>query len=120
MRPSTIVHCFGLLTIFTLFILVGQFLFSSLTKESAWGVYRVFPVTSIPLIAKKIKQARHPELAAQEQAKLKKTQMILHLKSGSEIHGELVNETDHWITLRIDGSEVGFLKSEIEKVFRSE
>lgn len=119
MRPSTIVHCFGLLSIFTLFILVAQFLFSSLAEKNVTGVYRVFPVTSIPLIAKIIKQGKGAA-APSESVPAKKPQVILHLKSGSQIHGELLEESENWLSLNIDGSEVGFRRSEIDRIFRAE
>lgn len=120
MRTSTIIHCFGLLTIFTLFLLIGQFLFSTLAKENATGIYRVFPVTSLPLVAKKIVEVRHPELKKQQELEKPRSRVILHLAAGGQVEGDLLSETDQWILLNVDGSEVGFRRSEIQEIFRAD
>jgi len=98
---------------------VAQFLFSSVAEKNVRGIYRVFPVNSLPLIAKILKQEQEPENSGEIVAP-KKPQVILHLKSGSQLHGELVEESENWLTLNIDGSDVGFRRSEIDRIFRSE
>ena len=110
MRPATLAQSFGLLSIFLVFAVVGQFLFSSFSKEKPASIYRIFPLSSLPLAAKEMRRERTP---AESLPQKPKHEVSLHLKNGRKIQGELVRVDERGVTLNVDGSEVGFRHSEI-------
>ena len=89
------------------------------------SVYEILPVTSLPLILKPPvqtmdhkKNTPSAEKASKTVVSVPQNLVTVYLKNGSEISGELVSEDAESINLNIDGGQVGFQHSEINRIVR--
>lgn len=112
MKAKTIAHCFGFLAILLSVCLVGEFLFAVFTGREPQSIHKSFPLVTFPAL---IKMIQHPGTSSDAPIKAVTTLRIT-LKNGRLITGEKVSENDSEITLRVDGSAVGFVRTEIAKV----
>ena len=128
MRAKTTIYCFGLLSALALVGLASEAVVATLAKTKPPSVYQIIPVTSLPLLVKHFETertdkssapARQKSISEKEQAARLIETATLYLKNGSKVSGPIISEEGGWITLRIDGSEVGFYGSEINRIERS-
>ena len=99
-----------------------EFVLASVTGSEPSSVPRILPLTSFSTQGSKLLGSMTGPLAKKmghEIAPVKqipKQEMTLILKNGSQVTGEFVSEEGDWITLRIEGGEIGFHRSEISEV----
>ena len=116
MQSRSVIQCFILLIMMVTVAFIGEFMVMSLTGEQVPALYRIAPVTSIPLFFKERSAFR---LASEKKEEAAKTFVTLRLLNGKEFRGELVSEDSGWITLKIDGNQVGFSRAEIAELKES-
>ncbi len=113
MKSRTIAHCFGFLAILISICLIGEFLFAVFTGHSPQSLHKSFPLVSFPAAIKKSTGlagiSNEKEHLHQEQ----KPKLRITLKNGRKIEGVMISEDAAWVTLKVDGSDVGFKRSEI-------
>lgn len=110
MKAKTIAHCFGLLAILLSVGVIGEFLFAVFTGRVPQSLHKSFPLVTFPALIDKI---QHPE--GRMAVKEKRPVWKITLKNGRIVTGEKVSEDAGEIQLKVDGSVVGFMRSEIAK-----
>lgn len=111
MKAKTIANCFGLLAVLLSACLVGEFLFAVFTGGTPQSIHKSFPLVTFPALLRKFQE---PE--AEKNPQQKPPTLKITLKNGRVITGEKISEDAAGISLRVDGSVVGFVRSEITKV----
>lgn len=112
MKAKTIAHCFGFLAILLSVCLVGEFLFAVFTGRTPQSIHKSFPLVTFPAL---IKMIQNPG-AGSETPVQAVTRLRITLKNGRVITGEKISEDASEVTLKVDGSSVGFVRTEIAKV----
>lgn len=112
MKAKTIAHCFGFLAVLLSVCLVGEFLFAVFTGRAPQSIHKSFPLVTFPAL---IKMIQNPGASSNTPAPAV-TRLRITLKNGRLITGEKVSEDASEVTLKVDGSAVGFIRSEIAKV----
>lgn len=112
MKAKTIAHCFGLLIILLSACLVGEFLFAVFTGGKPQSIHKSFPLVTFPAL---VKEMQHPEGTSTVPAEIP-PRLQIRLKNGRVITGEKVSENAEGIHLKVDGSAISFVRSEIENV----
>lgn len=117
MSLNALVRCFGLLTVVALILLGVDRIWSKVTGKNPVSVHEILPLTSINLIRKpESRRFFAPKKTQEETADLEANavqKVTLLLKNGSEITGQIAAQDPEWVTLKVDGSEVGFHRNEI-------
>ncbi|HTL46538.1 MAG TPA: hypothetical protein VL688_00575 [Verrucomicrobiae bacterium] len=111
MKSQTLVQCFILLGMMVFLAFVGEFMVRSFMEDGTPALYRVAPITSIPAWFKHRSEKNAPK---QEAPAARHIKLVLH--NGKEFSGELISEEGNWVSLKIDGNEVGFHRSEIKQM----
>jgi len=109
MQGRTLFQCFSLLVLMVILAFIAEFMITPLFGTQVPVLYRIAPVTSIPIW---FRQQISPEKGGTKVVPPKHRVMI-HLKSGKEITGELISDEEGWVMVNLDGNQVGFRRSEI-------
>ncbi len=123
MKPKTVLHCFLLLLIVSFVVLITEVVISSLTGAKLSPLYEILPISSSPFVGKKIKELDKATSRGNSQTETQHSlpvQVTLYLTNGSEIIGKLVSEDQDWVTVNYEGSIVGFHRSEISQISKTE
>ena len=117
MSLNALVRCFGLLTAVALILLGVDRIWSKVTEKDPVSVHEILPLTSINLIRKPESRRFFATKESRDKIADLETnaaqEVTLLLKNGSEITGKIAAQDPEWITLKVDGSEVGFHRNEI-------
>ncbi len=116
MKSRTIAHCFGFLAVLIAVCLIGEFLFAVFSGHSPQSLHKSFPLFSFPAAVNKFNA---PPSSLSEEEILRREEnprLRLILKNGRQMEGIRVSEDAAWVTLKVDGSEVGFKRSEIARI----
>jgi hypothetical protein len=100
---------------------VGETVVALLAERDPPKLYLSLPTSSLPHISNEFAAA---ELEARRRAVIEAEEAALphvtvYLKNQSTVTGKLARDEDGWITVVVDGSEVGFHSSEVERVERT-
>jgi len=112
MKSKTLVQCWFLLTTVLAFAFISEFMISSFQEDGKVQLHRLAPITALPVVLKEINNKKDKVIAAKK-ATLKYARIIL--TNGRSLTGVLVKEDEGWITLKVDGSNVGFPRKEIKQ-----
>lgn len=114
MRARTVVFTFGLISVVSVLALFGELVAGRLFQITSPKIHQILPVSSIPHLYRLVFHGDEMKTSSEEQKSEREQKwMTLKLRGGQEVAGELVSEEPGWVTLRIDGSQVGFRSAEI-------
>lgn len=112
MKSRTLFQCWFLIITVMAFAFICEFMITSFQVKGQVRLHRLAPITSLPVILKEARQKS-------KDSKLKKEQKIKYalvtLKNGKTIQGDVIEETDSWVTLKVDKSEVGFARNDMKE-----
>ena len=112
MKSRTLFQCWFLLTTVLAFAFISEFMISSFRTNGKVQLHRLAPITALPVVLREIKSEKN-KIAAKKKENVKYAQVTL--VNGKKMAGILVAEDENWITLKVDGSNVGFPRKEVKQ-----
>ncbi|MDP3920268.1 MAG: hypothetical protein Q8R76_05630 [Candidatus Omnitrophota bacterium] len=120
MKAKTLINTFALFAAVTYAAFGLEVVFSSYTQGGAVNLSGVLPLTSLPIAADDIRgeqsnweERRNKRRAESSEGIPEPPEIEVHLNNGRIVTGKLVSKDEKWLMLLVDGSEVGFHRSEV-------
>lgn len=112
MNTKIFLHCFVIMTAVALTTFLGEFLIRPQLDLPVAKAHAFFPVSSFPTILKEISGEKEKG----DKDRVPAPPVKVTLKNGKILEGPMIKNEDGWITLEIDGDEVGFHQSEVRSM----
>lgn len=118
MKAKIVVRCFGMLMTISFILLIAQPILATIFPFKPAPIHSILPITSFPHMNKSMLKYKtlFPDRSKLKEKENKHQRVIVYLHNGSEIHGNITYQDDAWVHLDMDGSQVGFQRSEISKI----
>lgn len=112
MKSRTLLQCWFLLITLLAFAFISEFMVNSFQSDGEVRLQRLAPITALPVI---MRELSHQKKAVQEKKKSQQKYARAELYNGKSLEGVVIEEADNWVTLKVDGSQVGLARSDIKR-----